>query len=321
MSPTRIINCPACKGKLRVRSDAATVRCPKCSKTLNLRPADKPAPQATAQTASNPKPAGNTKPAGATSASGKKIKCPKCSVQLKIPASAVGRTVRCPKCSASLKIPASSVPGTPSGLAAASPAAPLDTPLNGLPDFGDGFDTGIGPLGNTGFPAPANPGVPSFDVAAPAGSFAAPSSSRAGVPAVSPYAPPNTVAAPRKTAAGGSVNPLLLIFGGSALAAFLLSVIPVVGFFVFIGILFCAMLAGTVGQVWVLVLAFQTDVVQGLLVWFVPFYNIYYMATNWEECKIPGSILIISTLVSISSLFGMFLGMIVFTLISGAAQG
>ncbi len=39
--------------------------------------------------------------------------------------------------------------------------------------------------------------------------------------------------------------------------------------------------------IWMLVIAFQEGVVQGLLYLFVPFYAIYYLITRWEQCKKP----------------------------------
>ena len=40
-------------------------------------------------------------------------------------------------------------------------------------------------------------------------------------------------------------------------------------------------------SVWLLIIAFQEDVVQGLLSLFVPFYLFYYVITRWETCQKP----------------------------------
>ena len=40
-------------------------------------------------------------------------------------------------------------------------------------------------------------------------------------------------------------------------------------------------------SIWLLVIAFQEDVLQGLLSLFVPFYVLYYVITRWETCKNP----------------------------------
>ncbi len=46
-------------------------------------------------------------------------------------------------------------------------------------------------------------------------------------------------------------------------------------------------LAACVCGLWMLVIAFQESVAQGLLYWFVPFYAIYYVISRWEKCKTP----------------------------------
>ena len=40
-----------------------------------------------------------------------------------------------------------------------------------------------------------------------------------------------------------------------------------------------------VGGIMNLVTAFKQDVTKGLLALFVPFYILYFVFTNWEECK------------------------------------
>ena len=46
-------------------------------------------------------------------------------------------------------------------------------------------------------------------------------------------------------------------------------------------------LLSIVGGIWFLMVAFQDDVMQGILCWFVPFYSLFYLATHWEEEKMP----------------------------------
>ena len=46
-------------------------------------------------------------------------------------------------------------------------------------------------------------------------------------------------------------------------------------------------LTALVGGVMFLIVAFQDDVMQGILCWFVPFYSLFYLITHWEEEKVP----------------------------------
>jgi hypothetical protein len=52
------------------------------------------------------------------------------------------------------------------------------------------------------------------------------------------------------------------------------------GVLIFVGWALCA-----VGGIMNLVTAFKQDVTKGLLALFVPFYILYFVFTNWEECK------------------------------------
>jgi hypothetical protein len=59
-----------------------------------------------------------------------------------------------------------------------------------------------------------------------------------------------------------------------------------------------------IGNLWFLFVAFQDDVIQGLLCWFVPFYAMYYLFSHLEEAKLPacvsfaGSLIILFALVT-----------------------
>ena len=56
-----------------------------------------------------------------------------------------------------------------------------------------------------------------------------------------------------------------------------------------------------VGQIWFLIIAFQDDVVQGLLCLFIGIYALYYALTNLDEVKIPFGMQILGLVMIVSS--------------------
>ena len=58
-------------------------------------------------------------------------------------------------------------------------------------------------------------------------------------------------------------------------------------------------LANLIGSIWILVIAFQDSVLQGVLCLFVPCYMLYYIISNWEETKAPTGIIVVSIVASV----------------------
>ena len=84
---------------------------------------------------------------------------------------------------------------------------------------------------------------------------------------------------------GGGINASVLILAGLAVCV----VASVVSFFLpplglILGVLIFLGAAGlsTVGSIWILILAFEDDTTEGLLVLFVPFYYFYYLIKTWD---------------------------------------
>ena len=57
-----------------------------------------------------------------------------------------------------------------------------------------------------------------------------------------------------------------------------------------------------------LILAFREDVACGLMIMFVPFYNLYYLVTRWEEQRGPFLMQLSMILMIVSSLFAVAVG-------------
>jgi hypothetical protein len=97
----------------------------------------------------------------------------------------------------------------------------------------------------------------------------------------------------------------MLVGGGICLVICLLPIAfpPLV----FIPLILGAGMAG-IGGIMFLVVAFQDDIVQGLLVWFVPFYNIFYLITHWEEEKGPFMIQVGGVLLIMGAMCGGSIG-------------
>jgi hypothetical protein len=77
---------------------------------------------------------------------------------------------------------------------------------------------------------------------------------------------------------------MLIVLGGLCLVSTVLTLIwPLAG----LGTMLMGGLITLVGGIMFLVVAFQDDVMQGILCWFVPFYSLYYLITHWDEEKGP----------------------------------
>jgi hypothetical protein len=84
----------------------------------------------------------------------------------------------------------------------------------------------------------------------------------------------------------------LVVFGGGGLVlimiAFVFSfVFPPVAIVLSIVLYGLASLLMFGGGLWLLVVAFQDDALQGLLCLFVPLYSLYYLITHFEDCRRP----------------------------------
>ncbi len=57
-------------------------------------------------------------------------------------------------------------------------------------------------------------------------------------------------------------------------------------------------LMATIGGIWVLVIAFKESPLQGFLCLIVPFYVIFYIIANFDECTMPGILMLVGNTMS-----------------------
>jgi hypothetical protein len=89
------------------------------------------------------------------------------------------------------------------------------------------------------------------------------------------------------------------------LITFVLSIfVPVIAF-VPIGL---GYLLSFVGGIWLLVVAFQTDVTAGLLCLFVPCYSLFFVFSNFDECKKPFFAQVLGTVMIMSGFVAATIG-------------
>lgn len=85
-------------------------------------------------------------------------------------------------------------------------------------------------------------------------------------------------------ASSGMSNALILLGSLGAvivIMAVLAIIFPVMGIIMFWGGIILLVIA----RVWILIIAFTEDFLQGILVLWIPLYELFYMITRWEECK------------------------------------
>lgn len=250
---------------------------------------------------------------------------------MRVPASAAGKKVRCPNCQEVTQVPAGQSPAYGSmsvqqnavhqspvaqSSGAQSPAQPTGVPAVGAPNpFGEM------PAHFASTPSPAyHPPVGGFPAAAPRP--APPSQSLAGSSA-SAYDTPTSES--RSRYLDGEDPPpagtVLLILGIASLGTFgvmflLAWIFPPIAIILGIAVYIAGGLGATVGSIWLLVIAFQDDITQGLLCLFVPFYILYYMFANWSETWFPALIYWVSTIVLISGIIGFVSGGVLFAMMN-----
>ena len=257
----------SCGVALNVGGIAAgkSVRCPKCQQVLTV-PGAAPA-VVTASAVASP---GSS---GAVAEQKQKLKCP-CGQILGVKASMAGKQVKCPYCQKLLQ-----VPGAPAAQAvprpAAAPASPTGFPSQG----GRMFDNVPGPQPMASAAPFGN--MPASGAAAPAGAGGYYNSPGMPMPASGAAMGGR---APRSRG-GGGISPGVVIIVGlvvCVVASLLSFILPklglILGSLIFIG----ASCLSPVGSIWMLIVAFEDDTTEGLLVLFVPFYFFYYLIKTWD---------------------------------------
>lgn len=278
------ISCP-CGSTYQVKAELAgkRIKCPACAQPITV-----PQPAMSSRLIRVKCSCGQALGAKGESA-GKRIKCPSCQQILTVPqpkearssiqtvchcgkalqvkAELSGRRLKCPACGGTV-----SVPG---GAAKTTDARSQSDTDNSNPD----------PLGLVGiaseFPLSDN-------------DFGGRSLKPTREP--SPIASPAYAAAasfnPTKTGQAAServsnLEPRQFLFVGAGVTALMVAVagllLPSLGLLVGGAISLLAILPGVVGALWILILAFDEDLLCGVLYLFLPFYSLYYVVTRWEN--------------------------------------
>ncbi len=316
----RIVQCPSCSSKLKLPDDAKKSRCPKCSRVFEIgspqgtatkrRVEAKPVQASSPSKSSQPRRVA-AKPRTPPDSQGakKSVCCPKCQATLKVSASALGKNVRCPKCSNTFA----------AGVAQEQTPTPVQASPEPFEPFGgdDLFSS---------LPSEPNSQTPELDSfgLAPASPELLPPVAVSSSGGYQPYAPPP---APRKRRAKRPTGDwkswlteprqLLQLLAIVGIGSFVLSAIPLVGWAVFALVIASYVVIQMVGGIWMIVIAFEEDVIQGLLYLFLPLYAVFYLITRWDSCRVPFMMCMVSLLSVICSFPGMMIGTIILGIIVG----
>jgi hypothetical protein len=106
-------------------------------------------------------------------------------------------------------------------------------------------------------------------------------------PAPRPVAKPKKKRRKRTSQGFSALDPFLLGLLGVGLLGLLTSGLALIWPAVSFAPLGLGWLVTLVGQIWLLVVAFKEDALQGILCLFVPFYVVYFLITHFEEAKRP----------------------------------
>ncbi len=333
----QIVQCPSCSSKLKVPDDSKKLRCPKCTHVFEtaVKSGDTSKPRVQARPvqagstpakmhgakpqeakpqglppAAKPRPVSQIQPSKSQpsqpQAEKKSVRCPHCQATLKISASALGKKVRCPKCSSAFTTGAAAGQSVTPEVA----AVPAFEPFGSDDLFGSSRGDSVPELGSVGL-APASPDLyPPANPAPYGGSYQA-------------YAPPP---APRRKKARRKSDGwqswltepdlLLKLIGVVTLLSFILSAIPLLGIAVFVVVLLAYAVIQVIGGLWLILIAFEEDAVQGIMYLFVPFYALIYLVTRWEACRVPFMMCMVSLASLIASGCGMFVGMAIIASLS-----
>ncbi|MFT5527202.1 MAG: DNA-directed RNA polymerase subunit RPC12/RpoP [Pirellulaceae bacterium] len=255
-----------CGGAFQAKPELAgkRIKCPKCSQPIAI-------PNPNAQSAAASQPVATGEPIIA--------RC-QCGAGFKAPAHLAGKQVRCPQCKQAIQVPTTNaLPDLGSGLVPLGPAT--NDPFGGssaLDPLGGG---GLTPLGSAdGF---GSAGLPAMGLNAPLshGSMGNPS---AGASMTLPKSMAPAYSAPakhRQSSGGFKLDVRMIVIGVLLVIALIGLIIPPLGIALAVLLIVCGSLAQFIGQIMLLMAAFEEDTVQGIMVLFVPFYAIFFLVTRW----------------------------------------
>lgn len=70
---------------------------------------------------------------------------------------------------------------------------------------------------------------------------------------------------------------------------------------IFLSLFVVGILVSLAGGIWLLAIAFQESVLMGLCTMFIPCFVFYFVATHWEDTKIPFGIAMLGALLRLAA--------------------
>lgn len=181
--------------------------------------------------------------------------CPECFKEYRVKEAFAGKKVKCKSCGGAMQVPSAEATAFEDDdfLGSLNEAARMESRAAEVEDYGAA-------------------GLP------PKMGGARPSASR------SKGSEPARKKKKRKSEGSSGVGKIvaLIFLGGIGLLLLVGIVVPAIGALIALPILVIALICQAIGGHWVWGLAFQEDVVCGLL-FFVPLYSLYYLITRWES--------------------------------------
>ncbi len=269
------IECPGCgQGYASPERHAGKeINCPACGAAIRV-----PA----LESESKPGEVSKPKPSETEDSTTIEIQCPSCEARYVSPARHAGKEINCPACGSLIRVPKLALQPETKSVSKSKPAGPsqrgyaLTTSMPGLLEEELASDpTVLDPLADGKPSLSAGTTLPTLPSKRkkPAGGFLP------GKIKLSPRA--------KKILAGVAV----FIVG-----VFIVVWIPALFWLSVASMVFGGSMLLLVGGFWCLGIAFSEDALCGLLWLFVPFYNLYYVISRFDECRKPLSLVLLGTL-------------------------
>lgn len=213
------------------------------------------------------------------------LKCPGCKQTLKVGSGSAGKQVKCPHCAKVLRVPDGGGAGTAQPQPGQARRPHADAPLQRPAALQRPTSRPMMTQPSPQLAAVTWPAVPVAATHQPA--FAG----------INPYQSPtfgSTATVPRP--ATGDFSSDIRLIKRVCWITFGLGFVPFLNAIVILLSILVAIIGGNVGAIWLLIRAFRIDTTQGLLVMFVPFYQVYFAVKNYGKVRDPALTMALSIL-------------------------
>lgn len=255
------------------------VKCPACSQTLTI-----------------PQPASSsTAPEAAAQPNAIRVRC-ECGKTLTVKQELAGKAIKCPACGKPVRV------GAPQPKPKAQEADPGLPSGEGVGDLLDEVDLG---QSSTGHRCPVcRADLQEDDIICVQCGYNFETGRKIETKTVRKPSPIQTGKGPakknRKSNDGG-----FQIDGKVALLIGLLIALPTLALYIFnpalgtVVVSMAAQLIGLAAYIWLIVIGFRDSVLSGVVMIFCGIYTLYFIAVNFDECKVPAAIWLVCTVVSV----------------------